>query len=427
MNILLLGSGGRECAISWKLSQSPLLTKLYIAPGNAGTTAYGENIAINPLDFDTIKKFCLDKKIDLLIPGNEDPLVAGIYDFIKNDETLNHIIVAGPSKAGAQLEGSKAFSKEFMLRHQIPTAAYREFNTENYEEGMEYIKNHTLPIVIKADGLAAGKGVVICESIEQALDCYKEMIQDKLFGEASSKVVIEEFLDGIEVSFFVLTDGNSYHLLPHAKDYKRILEGDKGPNTGGMGAVSPVPFVNEEFQHKVITKIIEPTIQGLKQENITYRGFIFFGLINVNNEPFVIEYNCRLGDPETEVILARIENDLLDVLTSIENPQAFSQKKISIDSKACATVILVSKGYPGNYEKGHLISGLENISDDSIIFHAGTKETENGIVTNGGRVIAVTSLADDLHQALQYSYKNISQIEFEGKTFRTDIGYEFQN
>lgn len=427
MNILLLGSGGRECAISWKLSQSPLLTKLYIAPGNAGTTAYGENIAINPLDFDTIKKFCLDKKIDLLIPGNEDPLVAGIYDFIKNDETLNHIIVAGPSKAGAQLEGSKAFSKEFMLRHQIPTAAYREFNTENYEEGMEYIKNHTLPIVIKADGLAAGKGVVICESIEQALDCYKEMIQDKLFGEASSKVVIEEFLDGIEVSFFVLTDGNSYHLLPHAKDYKRILEGDKGPNTGGMGAVSPVPFVNEEFQHKVITKIIEPTIQGLKQENITYRGFIFFGLINVNNEPFVIEYNCRLGDPETEVILARIENDFLDVLTSIENPTEFSQKKIKINTKACATVILVSKGYPGNYEKGQIISGLENISDDSIIFHAGTKETENGIVTNGGRVIAVTSLADDLHQALQYSYKNISQIEFEGKTFRTDIGYEFQN
>lgn len=427
MNILLLGSGGRECAISWKLSQSPLLTKLYIAPGNAGTTAYGENIAINPLDFDTIKKFCLDKKIDLLIPGNEDPLVAGIYDFIKNDETLNHIIVAGPSKAGAQLEGSKAFSKEFMLRHQIPTAAYREFNTENYEEGMEYIKNHTLPIVIKADGLAAGKGVVICESIEQALDCYKEMIQDKLFGEASSKVVIEEFLDGIEVSFFVLTDGNSYHLLPHAKDYKRILEGDKGPNTGGMGAVSPVPFVNEEFQHKVITKIIEPTIQGLKQENITYRGFIFFGLINVNNEPFVIEYNCRLGDPETEVILARIENDFLDVLTSIENPTEFSQKKIKINSKACATVILVSKGYPGNYEKGKVISGLENISDGSIIFHAGTKETEIGIVTNGGRVIAVTSLADDLHQALQYSYKNISQIEFEGKTFRTDIGYEFQN
>lgn len=427
MNVLILGSGGRENALSWKIKQSPLLNQLFIAPGNAGTMDYGKNIDINPLDFEAVKNICLQEGIDLLIPGGEDTLVAGIYDFIKNDAELSHIKVAGPSKNGAQLEGSKAFSKDFMMKYNIPTAAYKEFDINNYEEGVAYIESHILPIVLKADGLAAGKGVLICENTQDALKGFEEMIKDKAFGDAGSKVVIEEFLDGIEVSYFVVTDGQSYHLLPHAKDYKRILEGDKGLNTGGMGAVSPVPFVTDEFNNKVISKIIEPTINGLRDENINYKGFIFFGLINVNGEPLVIEYNCRLGDPETEVILPRLESDLLNILSSIDDKMAFEQKNISITPKAATTVMLVSEGYPGNYEKGHSIDGYKDVDTNSIVFHAGTKSIDEKVVTNGGRVMAVTSLGENINEALNYSYNNINKICFKGITYRKDIGYEFKN
>lgn len=426
MNVIILGSGGRENALAWKISQSPLLKQLYIAPGNAGTSQYGENIAINPLNFQEVKNICLDKKIDLIIPGGEDTLVAGIYDFIKNDSELKHIIVAGPSREGAQLEGSKAFSKEFMKKYNIPTAEYKEFNNSNYDEGVEYIKNHSLPVVLKADGLAAGKGVLICETTEDALKGFEQMIKEKAFGEAGTTVVIESFLDGIEVSFFVLTDGQSYHLLPHAKDYKRISEGDKGLNTGGMGAVSPVPFVTEEFESKVISRIIQPTINGLKYDQIDYKGFIFFGLINVAGEPWVIEYNCRLGDPETEVILPRIESDILEVLLSIDNDVAFKNKTIDITKKAAATVMLVSEGYPGHYEKGHIIEGHTNVDDNSIVFHAGTKSELDKVITNGGRVMAITSLDDTIANALEHSYKNINKICYKGITYRSDIGYEFK-
>jgi len=426
MNVLILGSGGRECALAWKIKQSPLLSQLFIAPGNAGTQNYGQNVAINPLDFEAVKSFCLQENISVLIPGSEDSLVAGIYDYIKNDSELQHIIVAGPSRAGAQLEGSKAFSKEFMQRHNIPTAAYREFTQDNYNEGVAYIQQHSLPIVLKADGLAAGKGVLICETTEEALKGFEDMIQNHAFGAASSKVVIEEFLSGIEVSFFVLTDGQSFHLLPHAKDYKRILEGDKGLNTGGMGAVSPVPFVDATFQQKVLDKIIVPTINGLKSENILYKGFVFFGLINVNNEPYVIEYNCRLGDPETEAILPRIESDLLATIQLLDQPEAFAQADIQISQQASCTVMVVSQGYPGDYKKGFTIEGLDKVDNNSIVFHAGTKSQDNQVLTNGGRVLTLTSLGNNLQEALKHSYNNIDNISFEGKTYRKDIGYEFK-
>ncbi len=423
MNILLLGSGGRECTLAWKLSQSNICKQLFIAPGNAGTEQYGTNVALSLTDFDAIKDFCIHNQISILLPGGEDTLVAGIYDFFKNEEQLKHIIVVGPSKEGAQLEGSKAYAKKFMQRHDIPTAGYKEFDASNFEEGITYLQQHTLPIVLKADGLAAGKGVVITEDRNEAIEVFTSMIKEAQFGEASKKVVVEQFLTGIELSVFVLTDGEHYVLLPEAKDYKRIAEGDMGPNTGGMGAVSPVPFADNNFMQKVITNIIEPTIFGLKKEEITYNGFIFFGLINVDGAPFVIEYNCRMGDPETEVVIPRLENDLVDLIIKMEKQELGS---VIVQHKAqnAATVMLVSEGYPGNYEKGKTISGL-GYTVNSLIFHAGTKKVEDNIVTNGGRVIAITSYGDNLSEALKQSYLNASIIRYEGINYRKDIGYEF--
>lgn len=422
-NILLLGAGGRECTLAWKLSQSKLCKELYIAPGNAGTAAYGSNVNIPVSDFEEIKRMCLEDKIDILVPGPEDPLVDGIYDFFKNDDELKHIIVAGPSKAGAQLEGSKAFSKKFMQRHNIPTAGYREFTEENYEEGENYIKNHSLPIVLKADGLAAGKGVVIATSTEEALKTFNSMIKEARFGDASKKVVIEEFLDGVELSVFVLTDGKSYVVLPEAKDYKRIGEGDTGPNTGGMGAISPVPFADANFMDKIKERIIDPTIAGLQEEQLTYHGFIFFGLIKVNNDPYVIEYNCRMGDPETEVVLPRLESDLVELIVKMDDG-TLGDVVITYKDEAACTVMLVSDGYPGSYEKGKVMSGLK-ATEGSILLHAGTKIKDGETVTNGGRVIAITSYGKDIKEALATSYKNAEVVDFEGKYYRKDIGYEF--
>ena len=423
MNILLLGSGGRECALSWKLSQSPLCTKLLIATGNAGTAAYGTNVSIGINDFEALKTFCLAEKIDILFPGSEEPLVNGVYDFFKKDELLKHIIIPGPSKEGAQLEGSKAFSKKLMARHNIPTAAYAEFDESNFEEGLQYLENHSTPIVLKADGLAAGKGVVITSDIAEAKEVFTDMIRNAQFGDASKTVVIEQFLTGIELSVFAFTDGKNYVLLPEAKDYKRVGEGDTGPNTGGMGAISPVPFAKGEFMQKVIDRIVEPTINGLRSEKIIYNGFIFFGLINVNGEPFVIEYNCRMGDPETEVVMPRLENDLVELVLKM-NEQKLNEVSIQHSLKAAATVMLVSAGYPGDYPKGKVISGLDNMQD-SLLFHAGTKNNNGQIETSGGRVIAITSLADDLKSALAISYKNAELVQFDGKNFRRDVGFEF--
>lgn len=423
-NILLLGSGGRESSLSWKLSQSPLLSNLYIAPGNAGTASYGTNVALGINDFEAIKQFCLTNHINILFPGSEDPLVNGIYDFFKNDTQLQHIIVAGPSKEGAQLEGSKAFSKKFMQRHDIPTAAYREFDNSNFEEGLTYIANHTMPIVLKADGLAAGKGVIITDDVVEAQAAFTSMIKDAQFGAAGDKVVIEQFLTGVELSVFAMTDGDNFVILPEAKDYKRIGEGDKGLNTGGMGAISPVPFADQAFMNKVLDKIVKPTISGLKSENIIYQGFVFFGLINVGGEPFVIEYNCRMGDPETEVVMPRLENDLVDLILKMGKNQ-LDTVVIQHSPKAACTVMLVAGGYPGDYEKNNDICGLDEVMD-SILFHAGTKLNENNeVVTNGGRVIAVTSYGKDIKEALAQSYSQINKIEFKDKYFRTDIGYEF--
>lgn len=423
-NILLLGSGGRESTLAWKLRQSPLCTKLYIAPGNGGTGAFGENIPLAPTDFESLKSFCLEKNIGILLPGNEDPLVAGIQDFFKNDEALKHIIVCGPSKAGAQLEGSKAFSKKFMQRHGIPTAAYREFDKHSFDEGREWLAQHNLPVVIKADGLAAGKGVIIAYSREEAQTAFKAMIQDAQFGDAGSRVVVEEFLMGIELSVFVLTDGEGYVLLPEAKDYKRIGEGDTGPNTGGMGAVSPVPFADEQFMARVSERIITPTIQGLRAEHINYQGFIFFGLIDINGDPYVIEYNCRMGDPETEVVMPRLDEDLVELILNMAQGKLGSRSARQLADAAC-TVMLVSQGYPGDYPKGKLITGIDDVVG-SLVFQAGTKDTNEGLVTAGGRVMAITSLADNLDDALATSYRNADLISFEGKHCRRDIGWEFR-
>ncbi len=423
MNILLLGSGGRECALAWKLQQSPLCDSLYIAPGNAGTLAYGTNLPVSVTDFEAIKKICIDQQIDILLPGPEDPLVEGIYDFFKADAELQHIIVVGPSKEGAQLEGSKAFSKKFMQRHHIPTAGYQEFNKDTFDQGIAYLQQHSLPIVIKADGLAAGKGVVIAQTHDEAITAFTQMIKEGQFGNAGDKVVVEQFLDGIEISVFVLTDGTNYVLLPEAKDYKRILEGDIGPNTGGMGAISPVPFADEVFMKKVTDRVIVPTVKGLAAENITYHGFIFFGLIKVNNEPFVIEYNCRMGDPETEVVIPRLENDLVDLILKMSEGR-LNEVVIEHSAQKACTVMLVSAGYPGSYEKGKVMTGFAN-TENSLLFHAGTANKGNEVVSNGGRVLAVTSLANTLEDALEISYKNIESISYDGKTYRKDIGYEF--
>lgn len=423
MNILLLGSGGRECALSWKLSQSPLCTKLFIATGNAGTAAYGTNVSIGINDFEAIKTFCLAEKIDILFPGSEEPLVNGVYDFFKNNDALKHIIIPGPSKEGAQLEGSKAFSKKLMARHNIPTAAYAEFDESNFEEGLQYLENHSTPIVLKADGLAAGKGVVISSDLAEAKDVFTDMIRNAQFGEASKTVVIEQFLTGIELSVFAFTDGENYVLLPEAKDYKRVGEGDTGPNTGGMGAISPVPFAKGDFMQKVIDRIVEPTVNALRSENIIYNGFIFFGLINVGGDPYVIEYNCRMGDPETEVVMPRLENDLVELVLKM-NERKLNEVSIQHSPKAAATVMLVSAGYPDDYPKGKQISGLDKVQD-SLLFHAGTKNNNGQIETSGGRVLAITSLADDLKTALANSYKNAELVQFDGKSYRRDIGFEF--
>ena len=434
MKILVLGSGGREHTFCWKLSQSPLCEQLFTAPGNAGTAQYGENIPVAITDFDAIRKICLQKKIDMVVVGPEDPLVTGIYDYFNKDASLKGIMITGPSASGARLEGSKAFAKAFMERHRIPTAAYGEFGEDSYDDGIEYIKSHKLPVVIKADGLAAGKGVLICNNLVEALGEYELMVQKSKFGEAGKKVVVEEFLDGIELSVFVLTDGKSYVLLPEAKDYKKIEEGDKGLNTGGMGAVSPVPFATDIFMEKVTRKIIEPTIRGLQQEGIDYKGFIFFGLIRVDDEPFVIEYNCRMGDPETEVVLLRLKNDLVKLLMATHH-QTLSDEKIMISNQSATTVVAVSEGYPGPYQKGFPIEfayledpGLvKHLREDGgvMVFHAGTRFEGKTVVTNGGRVLAVSAMADHLAEAVELSLDTLDKIYFQGKYYRTDIGYEF--
>lgn len=420
MHILLLGSGGREHAFALKLSQSKRCTQLYIAPGNAGTQTCGQNVPLNPLDFSAIEKFVLDKQIDLVVVGPEEPLVRGIWDYFQERESLKNIPVIGPSKAGAVLEGSKAWSKKFMQRHKIPTAGYQEFSAKELEAGLAYVKSHPLPIVLKADGLAAGKGVVICQSHAEAEAEMREMLEGK-FGEASARVVVEAFLSGIEFSVFVLTDGKTYKILPEAKDYKRIGEGDTGPNTGGMGAVSPVPFVDEIMWKKVEERIIQPTVAGLKKEKIPYKGFIFFGLIRVNGEPFVIEYNCRMGDPETEVVLPRLKNDLVTLFENCARG-TLGRVKIRTDRRAATSVFLVSGGYPGDYQKGRVITGLDQVKD-GIAYHAGTATAQNGeVVTSGGRVIALTSLGKDIPAALSKSNRNAKKIQFEGKNYRRDIG-----
>ncbi len=422
MNILIIGSGGREHALAWKLKQSPDCGNLYVAPGNAGTASLAKNEPIDVNDFESQKEFCLQNDIKLIVVGPEDPLVNGIYDYFA--EVAPHIQVVGPSEKGAQLEGSKAFSKKFMQRHDIPTAAYAEFTEDNYEIGKKYIELHPLPVVLKADGLAAGKGVVIAQTHEEALSAFEEMIINKQFGNASSKVVVEQFLKGIEISVFVLTDGKSYKIIGHAKDYKRIGEGDKGLNTGGMGCVTPVPFADTDFMQKVEEKIIKPTINGLVKDNITYKGFVFFGLINVEGEPYVIEYNARMGDPETEVVLPGLKNDLLQLFISLKEGELDAQD-IEFDTRSIATVVAVSGGYPGNYEKGKKIT-LPSHTGESIIFHAGTKQEGESIVTNGGRVLAVTSYGESITEAVQQSENILSEITFDKMYFRKDIGNEFE-
>ena len=426
MRVLLLGAGGREHAFAWKISQSPLCEKLFIAPGNAGTSQCGTNLDFGVNDFDAIRKCCIDEKIDLVLVGPEEPLVKGITDFLISDPQLKDLDIIGPSKSGAQLEGSKAFAKAFMQKYKIPTAAYGEFTLDNYKDGVDYINKHALPIVLKADGLAAGKGVVICENYVEALAEFELMIQRAKFGEASRKVVIEEFLQGIELSVFALTDGKNYLLLPEAKDYKRVGEEDTGPNTGGMGAVSPVPFADEVFLKNVEEKVIKPTIKGLKAENLEYRGFIFFGLIKVGDEPYVIEYNCRMGDPETEVVIPRLKNDFLEMLVAATK-QELDKIKIEEDDRFACTVMAVSGGYPGDYEKGYVIHGLDKVDTaESILFHAGTITKDGKPVTNGGRVFCITSFGDSIFEAVEKSKDELLNVSFTGMSFRRDIGYEFE-
>ena len=422
MNILILGSGGREHAFTHKLIQSKKVTHIFVAPGNAGTQEIATNIDVNPTNFESVKKAVIAHDIQMVIVGPEAPLVNGVHDFFLADNVLKSIPVIGPKKDGALLEGSKDFSKEFMFKHGIPTAKYQSFTKETLEQGKLFLESLAPPYVLKADGLAAGKGVLILDSLEEAKSELEEMVSNQKFGEASSTVVIEEFLKGIELSVFVLTDGTSYKILPSAKDYKRIGEGDRGLNTGGMGAISPVPFADQAFLNKVEELVVKPTILGLQKDRIDYRGFIFIGLMNDNGSPSVVEYNVRMGDPETEVVLPRIQSDLFDLFDGVAN-QNLGEKEFSVTDKIATTVMLVSGGYPESYEKGAVISGLDNLKD-SIIFHAGTKMKEEAIVTNGGRVLAVTSLADSIQEALDQSYKTIDSIHFEKMNYRKDIGFD---
>lgn len=416
MNILIIGSGGREHALAWKINQSPRCDQLYIAPGNAGTDQVGTNVALNPADFAAIHDFAKEKSIDMIMVGPEQPLVDGIADYFAD----TGIPVIGPNRAGAQLEGSKDFSKRFMKDHGIPTAAYASFNADQVSEAMDYLDGHALPIVVKASGLAAGKGVLICESVDEAKAAVQDMLSGAAFGEAGQTVVIEEFLTGIEISVFVLTDGENYLLLPSAKDYKRIGEGDTGLNTGGMGAVSPVPFADKAFLQKVEKEVVQPTMAGLQKEGIVYKGFIFIGLMVMNDIPYVLEYNVRLGDPETEVILPRLDADLVDLFEGVAKGN-LNEKSLSLDPRTCTTVMLVSGGYPGSYEKGKTMTGFDSV-EGSILFHAGTKVADGQVVTNGGRVLAISSFGDDIASAVGQSLENAAKIEFEGKTYRKDIG-----
>ena len=422
MRILLLGSGGREHALAWKMAQSSILKELFIAPGNAGTKKFGTNVNLSLSNFEEIKTFVIANDINMVVVGPEDPLVNGIADFFEADDKLSKVPVIGPNKEAAQLEGSKDFAKEFMKRHNIPTAKYGTFTKDTLENGYAFLEKMNAPYVLKADGLAAGKGVLILDTLKEAKKELKSMLADAKFGDASSRVVIEQFLDGIELSCFVITDGQSYKKLPEAKDYKRIGEGDAGLNTGGMGAVSPVPFANPTFLDKIDNQIIIPTVKGLRKEGIVYKGFIFFGIINVKNEPYVIEYNCRMGDPETEVVIPRLKSDLLDLLDGV-GTNTLSERDVVFDERSAATVMMVSGGYPESYQKGKPIHGL-NKESDSLIFHAGTKEDGPVVMTNGGRVLAVTSYGKDLKTALKKSYETVATIEFDKSNYRSDIGFD---
>ena len=422
MNILLLGAGGREHTLAWKLAQSPLLTNLFIAPGNAGTAMLGTNLKLSVNDFEAIRKACVDHAIQMVIVGPEDPLVNGIHDFFLDDPELAKIPVIGPNSQAAMLEGSKDFAKAFLQKYQIPTAAYRTFTPETLADGIEFMKTLKSPFVLKADGLAAGKGVVICSTLEEAATELTAMLQDAKFGKASGKVVIEEFLSGIELSTFIITDGKNYQVFPEAKDYKKIGVGDTGPNTGGMGSISPVPFAQGEFLQRVEEQVVRPTLEGLNAEGIEYKGFIFFGLMNVEGIPYVIEYNCRLGDPETESVFPRIKSDFVELCKAVADG-TLDNMKIELDPRYAATVMMVSEGYPGAYEKGKEITGLDQITE-SIIFHAGTKAEDDRIVTNGGRVLAVTSFGETMQEALKKSYESAEKIQFEGKYYRQDIGFD---
>jgi phosphoribosylamine--glycine ligase len=422
MNILLLGSGGREHAFAWKMTQSTLCQQLFVAPGNAGTSKIATNVNINPNDFEKIKEFVITNAIAMVVVGPEDPLVKGIYDFFKNDTQISHIPVIGPSKLGAQLEGSKEFAKEFLVKNNIPTAKYESFTSETVEKGYAFLETLSPPYVLKADGLAAGKGVVILNDLQDAKDELKVMLVDAKFGSASAKVVIEEFLDGIELSCFVLTDGKNYKILPTAKDYKRIGEGDTGLNTGGMGAISPVPFADAVLMQKIESQIVIPTITGLKNDNIEYKGFVFIGLIKVGDNPFVIEYNVRMGDPETEVVIPRIKSDLVALFEAVAT-EKLADFDLSLDERTAATVVVVSGGYPEAFEKGKEILGLDN-KTDSLIFHAGTKEENGKILSNGGRVLAVTSFANSFTDATKKSYQTIEKLKFDKMNYRKDIGFD---